>query len=140
MAVDLTALNTELTSDPTALGYASHVAAGADGTLAELLNRTRPTISVKRATIQTWEIIAATESADWTALSVEAKDRYRVIVSAGVIDVSDANIRALLGALLPAGSATRANLIARISRPGSRAEQLFGVSVSSDEIAKALRG
>ena len=68
MPVDLIALSSELTSDPTALGYAPHVAGGADGTLAELLNRTRPTISVKRATVQTWEGIAATDSMDLAAL------------------------------------------------------------------------
>ena len=140
MALDLAILASELTTDPTALGYAPHVTGGADGTLAELLNRPRSTISVKRSVIQTWEIIAATDATDYGALFATAKDIYKTLVSAGIVDVSDAQIRTILSMLFPAGSATRTALVARLSRTGSRAEQLFGVGVSSDEIAKALRG
>lgn len=140
MPVDLTLLRTELQTDPTALGYAPHIAGGADGTLAVLVNQPRIGISVKRAVIQTWELIAATDATEYGALSVTAKDIYRTLVSAGVVDVSDDQIRTILGTLFPAGSATRTNLLARLSRQGSRAEQLFGVGVSADDIAKALRG
>src|SRR3990167_3076310 len=138
MALDLAALKTELTTDPTGLGYEPLVTAGADGALSTLVNLVRDTISVPRGIIQTWEVLAATDAAEYGALSATGKDIYKTLVSA--VDVNDAQIRTILSTLFPAGSVTRMNLVARLTRKGSRAEQLYGTGVSSDQIAKALRG
>ena len=127
MALTLAALKTELTTDPNAYGYAPHVASGSTGALAALLNEPRATISVPRGLVGTWEIIAATDAAEYNGLSATAKD-----------DVADAQIQAILKALFPNPSTTRTNLIARLTRIGSRAEQLFGVGVSHSDCAQAL--
>jgi len=137
MAIDLIALKTELTTDPRGYGYAPSWADGSDGILADLLNLVRPGIAVTRGLIQTWEIVAATDGGEYNALSATAKDIYKTLVSAGVVDVNDAQIRTILSALFPAGSTTRANLIARLTRDGSRAEELFGTGVVHGMIASA---
>lgn len=141
MAVDPTALKTELQTDPTGLGYGPWVANGADATLADLLNEPRAGITVFRGLIDTWELIAATVRSEYDALLPDGKQLYQTLVSAGTLDVTDASIRALLAGLFPAGSSTRANLIARVSRRGSRAEQLFGsgVRLSHEAVGFALR-
>ena len=64
------------------------------------------------------------------------------MVSAGTLDIGDANIRTLLASMFAAGSVTRTAFLARISRQGSRAEQLGGVgtAVTQTDISRALRG
>ena len=138
MALTLSALKTELTTDPNAYGYAPHVASGSTGALAALLNEPRTTINVPRGLVGTWEIIAATDGAEYSALNATAKDIYQTLVSAGTVDVTDAQIQAILKALFPNPSTTRTNLIARLTRIGSHAEQLFGVGVSHSDCAQAL--
>ena len=138
MALTLSALKTELTTDPNAYGYAPHVASGSTGALAALLNEPRTTINVPRGLVGTWEIIAATDGAEYGALNATAKDIYKTLVSAGTVDVADAQIQAILKTLFPSPSTTRTNLIARLTRPGSRAEQLFGGGVTHADCARAL--
>ena len=138
MALTLTALKSELQTDPTALGYSAHVAAGRTAALADLLNALNPAISVFRHSIPTWEIVANTAKPEYDALLPGDKQLYQILVSTGTVDVSDSRIRAMFAGIFGVGTTTRANLITMASRSGSRAEQLFGVSVSHTDCAKAL--
>jgi hypothetical protein len=136
MALSVTALVQELTNPK----YAELIDAGSDQGIADMLNAVDPTIIVPRGRVETWEILAATVRTEWEALTADAKQLYLTIISAGVVDTTDPQIRAMLGSLFPAGTATRANLLARLTRPGSRAEQLFGTGtvISAVDVAKAL--
>ena len=137
MPLSLAALKTELTTDPTALGYATHVANGTTWQLAELLNTSRAGISIFRASIPTWEVVACTDKTEYDALTAGNKQLYQILVSTGTINATDARIRAMFASIFAAGS-TRTALNAMASRQGSRAEQLFGVGVTSEDCAKAL--
>jgi hypothetical protein len=136
MALSVSALTDELKNPK----YVTLIDAGSDQGIADMLNATDPTILVPRGRVETWEIIASTVRAEWEALTADAKQLYLTIVSAGVVDTTDPQIRAILGGLFPAGTTTRANLLARLTRPGSRAEQLFGAGavISAMDVARAL--
>lgn len=139
--MDYTALKNELQTDPTTLGYAAPIAAGAFTPIVTLLNTVRATILIDRELIESYEIINATVTTEWAALSTAEKQRYQTITGAGRVDSRNANVRAAFQAMFGAGTTTRANLTALLTRQGSRAEQLLGagVIVTAEDIAKALR-
>lgn len=139
MAINYAALKTELQTDPAGLGYAPHLAAGADQSLADLLNEVRQSISISRATIPAYEVWEAIVPAEWAALTANERQRVQTILSMGEVNVQGANTRSSLAAAFGAGTTSRTNLIALQSRQGSRAEQLFGdgVAVTNEDIAKA---
>ena len=139
--MDLAILKAELLADPAGLGYAPLLAAGADGTVADLLNAVRDTISIDRGVIPSYEIVNATAPAEWTALSASEKQRYQTLTGAGQVDSGNINVRAAFQAMFAAGTATRTALVALVTRKGSRAEQVFGPGVVVDfmSIAEARR-
>ena len=140
MPVSVSELRTELTTDPTGLGYAAQIAVGNDAQLAEMVNQVRTTITVFRNDVQSWELLASTVKADWDALAAGDKDLYQALIAAGRLDATRASLRNLITALFPAGSTTRTNLQAIAQRTGSRAEQLWGAAVSVGQVSAALRG
>ena len=138
MPFTLAALKAELLTDPNGYGY---MATGGDQTAkADAINLPRVAITVARGVVPSYEVVAATAPAEWALLTDQEQARYTMIVNAGVVDTTSANIIASFAAMFPAGSATRANLLALASRTGSRAEQLFGVgvAVSAVDVGKAL--
>ena len=139
--MDYSALKNELQNDPTSLGYAAFLNAGAYSPVTALLNETRGTISIDRDLLESYEIINATVPAEWGSLSAAEKQRYQTVTGAGKVDPRNANVRATFQAMFAGGTQTRANLTALLTRNGSRAEQLFGadVVVTAEDIAKALR-
>lgn len=137
MAMTLAALKIELQTDPTALGYAAFITSGTTWKLAEILNLPRLAIRTFRTSIPTWEVVACTTKVGYDALAAGDKQLYQILVSAGTIDASDNRIRAMFASIFPVG-ATRTALVAMAERDGTRAEQLFGVSVSTDNCARAL--
>ena len=140
MPVSVSELRTELTTDPTGLGYAAQIALGNDAQLAEMVNQVRTTITVFRNDVQSWELLASTVKADWDALAAGDKDLYQALIAAGRLDATRSSLRNLITALFPAGSTTRTNLQAIAQRTGSRAEQLWGAAVSVGQVSAALRG
>jgi len=133
----LQALKTEITSDPLALGYAGKT----DPETADLLN-TVPATAVtgrmaERGVVDTWEILEATDSAEWTLLTSVERTRYQTIVGVGRVNLKGANVRAQLAAMFGAGTATRAALLALQNRPASRAEFLFAANVFAWDVARA---
>lgn len=132
-------LQNELATDPASLGYAPHVAASHDGTLADLINSVS-VLDVDRRLIPTYEILGATVSAEFAVLGAADKQWYQLMIAGGQIDVSNANVRNMLQNMFAGGTQTRANLVALIKRKGSRAEQLFGLGflIDASMIAQAL--
>jgi len=140
--MNLTALRTELQTDPNGHGYEPFVAGGADAEVASLLNRVRGTITVFRNDITGAELVGAVVLVEYAALLAAQREFLNTLILAGRVDVTNATTRANLASVFAAGATSRVNLVALASRAGSRAEQLFGtgVAVSSDDVAKALRG
>lgn len=141
MAFSLAALTTELTTDPKSLGYAALRTAGNDQGLADLLNRqgaSNETVTLHSMTAATFaQAIVETE---WAGLTVQ-QCLYQVMLAVcGAFDPNNANVVAGVQAVYAAGTQTRANLGAALTRQGSRAEVLFGVTytVTVEQIAQAL--
>lgn len=142
MSIDRGVLSVEIATDPGALGYASHVASGNDGAVAELLNRIRVGIVINRDTITPNELFEAIVPSEWAAASAQEKQRIGLILAMPTVDLRGPNTKAALQAAFGPGTTTRANIIAMLSRSGSRAEQLFGsgTRVDHSDVAVALRG
>lgn len=62
--------------------------------------------------VQTHEILDATDASEYNALSDNNKDAYKMIISCGLVDLSDnTSARTKLWNMFDAQSTTRANLI-----------------------------
>lgn len=153
--VDIAILRTELATDPLGLGYAAEPSAQL---VADLLTLVRPALIVRRADISAAEIAAAIDVADFPALSGNpnaqqlSRERQYLAWLAAILSVpavrllhddgSPTPVIANFQVMFPAGTGTRARLVALAERPGSRAEQLFGpgVRVTHEDVAQARRG
>jgi hypothetical protein len=133
--MDYLALKNELSTDPLSRGYAGMTNAQAAASL-NTANRT-----ITRKSISGAEIIKATLVAEYTALSADLKTAYWGMVGAsGGVDPSDANTRAIFGAMFGAATTTRANLLALQNQTVSRAAELGLGEVTPGDVqcAKAL--
>lgn len=132
--MDLAKLKTELTTDPLGRGYAGM----ADVEAADSLNRPDRT-GLNRPTLGGGELAASTVKADYTGLSANDRAYFNMLVLAAALPATP-TLRAELSALFPAGSATRANLVALLKRSGSRADELdLGGTVTPSHVADARR-
>ncbi len=138
MTISAAALKSELTTDPTGIGYAAAWANGTDWQLRDLLNAIQPSITVFRGTIDGREIVAATTPSEFLTLTTAQQNLYIAICSAsGGVDTSSNLVRSAFAAMFGANTSTRAALVAIASRNGSRAEQIFGAAVALTDIAAA---
>lgn len=142
MTLDLAALKYELQTDPAGLGYAPHVASGADAILVQLLNEPRAGVSVNAGVVGAADVVAAIDQAEYMAIiDPGAREYVRLVVTPGLVDLGQGSkARVGLLALFPVGTATRAALVKLVTREASRAEFLGFGPVSDDDIATALRG
>lgn len=140
MAVSLSALKTELTTDPTGLGYAAHIASGVTEELAKILNQPRSAILFDRLSVAAFEIFEAVAPTEWPAVPSAEKQRVQIVLSMGTVNLKGANTRAALQAAFDLSPITKANILALIKRQGSRAEELFGegTSVTHLDVGEAL--
>lgn len=137
----LTQLRTEITTDPTSLGYASPLAAGNHAQVATLLNQPRGAISVEKVYVTSRDLIATLVPGEYTALTQAQRDYLALLPALGTVDIrTGSSLRNALNAVFAAGTGTRTAYTALASRNGSRAEQLFGVDtvVVSNEVTRAL--
>jgi hypothetical protein len=157
--IDIRSLASEIAADPSALGYAQHVAEGSDHLVASLLNESRfpgvrpvtiaevEGLSIRRGVTPKLFMAAdstPTNQAEATAKAV-AKTALSLFGSSRLqeIHVDDQQTSNLLDALVSAGVITaddRSAVIALGSTTVSRAEQLFGIgaSVTAEDVAMAL--
>lgn len=124
-SVQYPTLKTELVTDPKTLGLPGMDAA----TAAAKLNEAGASAETKmlETVLPAYKILGATIQAEFDALSATEKQRYSIIISAGLVDVSNTNIRAAFQTMFAGGTTTRANLIALVNRPISRAVALFNI-------------
>lgn len=134
-------LASEISTDPAGLRLPILAQQARDHAIAAVLNLVRQGVSyeVFRGSIESYEIINATNPAEWTALSSAEKQRYQTIVGAGKVDTSSANVRAAFLAMFAAGTTTRTALIALGKRQGSRAEVLWGpdTTITPEQVGAA---
>jgi len=156
MAFTLAALKTELTTDPSQLGYAASVATRDDSITAELINRVRVAIAIKRADIAPSDVVIAIDVTDYTALpgtptaaQLSSERRFLSWMEAAISvpslrlvneDGTDTMVTKNFKAMFPAGSGTLTRLTALGLRAGSRAEQLFGAGtiITAGDVAAAV--
>lgn len=131
--MDLIALKAELQNDPLARGY-SGMSDEAAANSFRTADRTP-----NREMLDGGMIVASLVQAEYVALTANQKDYLRIVCSASSMPVT-ATLKTELGSIFPANSATRANLLALLKRPGNRAEELNlgGIPTPSD-IANARR-
>lgn len=132
MGLDLQALKDELTIDPLGRGYSGMN----DVQAAESLNT--PDREPERETITAGLLMGGLVEAEYDALPSRGKTYFDLVVSAGEVPLTD-EVKTNLGSLFPAGSATRANVLAAMKRPGSRAEELGMGRVTESDVADARR-
>lgn len=132
--MDLAALKTEITDDPTAVGYAAVISD--HDAIAKLLNRPQRIIDAE--TINGGGLVSCLDKADFSALTAADKQYLNLFVTAGDVPVT-ANVRQALRELFPAGSETRKRINAATRREGSRAEELGLGRVTESDVADALR-
>lgn len=130
--MDLQALNTELTTDPAGLGYATQD----DVTAAETLNRVDR--QADRENLKASLLAGALEMTDYEALAPAQRRYFDLLISAGEVD-NTPTVRSQLRDLFPQGSATRQNIRAAMKRPGSRAEEIGLGRVTPSNVADARR-
>lgn len=146
MSVDLTALKTELTTDPTGLGYPPDAAdTAADASIINTLGISGETIEPEFVT--TLQAHAAIELTEFLTLTSGEQSFWLAMIQSaaagGGFPVKDPAVRAQIGALFRAGEGnqpdTRAALIVLQTRTATRAEVLFGegISASPQDCAQA---
>lgn len=134
------ALRTELLTDPAGLGYAPLIAGGADQSLADVLNAPRAGVVAQVFDVATSDVVNCIVPSEYNALTAAARDYLALLCGTERISiVPGGQVRAGLKALFPAASGTRANLVALLDRPGSRADYLGLPGVTADHVAVALR-
>jgi hypothetical protein len=158
MAINYTALHSEIDNDPTNLGLQALRTLGSDDGIAAVLNdKTRGETLIDSLTIADFSIfLAATglraklksgASSDNPAVSTVCETALELLISPhfSYFDIADSTTMAMVDALVTATvftSQDRATLVGRATRACSRAEKLFGrgVTVSGSDVARALRG
>lgn len=138
--MDYVALRAELDTDPNAYGYAALAASGSTQALADLLNLVRQEITgFFRGLVPSHEFLTAIVLSEYLVLTDANRDYLHLLLTPELVDTGSATLRASVATVFGVGTTSRANLVAMASRAGSRAEQLGLGTVTSTDIATALR-
>lgn len=140
---DLLAIKAELTNDPNTLGLTT--SDEDDVANAEKLNRVRDEQEVDRLAIPISEIVKAINLTEFEGLTASKRQWIGLIVAGESIDPREGGeVRNGLLACFAGGSVTRGNLVALLTEPANRIEQLYragtlshGGTVTSSDIADA---
>ena len=132
---DLATLKTELTTDPIGRGYAAMSHKQSADTF-EIRDRT-----CANDTTTGGNVASAIARVDWAALSAADRSYCQMLASASVLQLKGAAVAVKdeLKVMFPAGTPTRANLVALFRRVGDRAEELEIPHPTPSDIADALR-
>jgi hypothetical protein len=135
MADRYDALKQEIANDPLALGYAGKT----DAQIAALMNGADRSTTAPRTVVAAYEVWEAIVPADWAALTAQEKQRVQSLLGMGTVNLAGANTRASLAAAFAAGTPTRTNLTALQAQtvPRSRAQEIFGLAVTDQDILAA---
>ena len=137
MAINLTELKTELTTDPMGLGLSSSYSTGNDASCAGILNEVREGVNYekRRNLIPSYEVVGSIVPSEWTSLSADEKERISFIVSAGEINPNSTNVVTAFTTAFTSGSSTRTNILGILNEQTSRAQMLFSQSVSITDVS-----
>jgi len=144
MAFTKTQLYNELVTDAGGLGYAPYVAANNDSALADLLNDKTKGGNINRISGTASDLQSCVDTAEYAALTGPKQNLWTAILIAAIgngVPLSNANFQAQAVYIWPAAGPTITALVALLTRPGSRAEALWGdgTTVSVSDISNALR-
>lgn len=130
--MNLTALKSEITTDPLARGYSGLT----DEQIASSLNA--PNRTADRDTLTGGMVMASIVRSEFAALAANDKQYIQLLASCGELPIT-AQLKTEFGAVFGAGTTTRANLVALLKRAGSRAEELGLGYVTPSDVANAKR-
>jgi len=133
----------EVQTDPQGLNYAPFIPTGSDQSIADILNL-RNRAAIYRSNITPKEILGCIIWSEYIALTQAQRDLLALMFATNtIIDASLSSVREAFSEVFSApGSVSLTNLATMAQRPGSRAEELFGVgtTISPTDVAIALRG
>lgn len=139
----MTALQSEITSDPKGIGYAAQN--GNATTIADLMNLAPEPIAVGsqeqiyRNRVETYTVTSKIDRAEFVALAQGVRDYLTVVFSTPYLQSGDANLRTQLGGAFPVG-ASRTAMTAAVQKDATRSEALWGdgFRVTPQQVAAAL--
>ena len=123
--MDLTELRDEIVNDPQGIGLKEAGEWKGDQVIADLLNDPANGATITRKRIEPGELRASMDLGEYLNLT-DGQRAYLAMLLGGVVDATEAPVLSALTTIFAAGSATRTSLLAKIQRPGSRAEILWG--------------
>jgi hypothetical protein len=132
--MDLSSLKTELTTDPAGLGYAGK----SHEEIAALLSKLQRTVN--RDQFSGADLASCIDPVERAALTASQKDWLQMLTSANGMLTLFASLRQDIRAVLATATKSLAKFNQTINRSGSRAEELGLGSVTTSDIADALRG
>lgn len=124
MAFTYTQLRSEIQTDPAALGYAGKTPEQQLALLNALPGPAGETVNVTGMTPQAFG--QSMVESEWAALTVQQCLYLVMLALTGSINPNNATVKAGVLAIFGAGTTTRANLSAALTRTCSRAEFLWG--------------
>lgn len=128
----LTALASEINTDPKAVGYAAKT----NKQIADLLNTRGLVVSdpkINAGIVSVQVLLNALVGTEVLTLTPAQSQALIIYFSGLTLDTSNANVRAGIGAIFGAGTQSRTNLQAAVDRTASRAETLFGAGTLIDQ-------
>jgi len=132
--MDLVALKTELTTDPAGVGYAGK----SHEDQAILINKPQRTIT--RDQFSGADLASCLDPVEFAALTAVQRTWIQTLTSAYGSLTLYASLRQDIRAVLATATKSLAKFNQTINRSGSRAEELGLGSVTTSDIADALRG
>lgn len=124
MAFTYSQLRSEIQTDPAALGYAGKTPEQQLALLNALPGPAGETVNVTGMTPQAFG--QSMVESEWAALTVQQCLYLVMLALTGSINPNNATVKAGVLAIFGAGTVTRANLSAALTRTASRAEFLWG--------------
>ena len=142
----ITALATEINTDPKALGYSSLVTAGDYPAIAKLMNTSPEPIAagqqeqIYRNYADTRDLVAGLVLTEVAALTQANRDFLTMVFSTAQVKTGDSNLRTQMAAVFAAGTTSRTNLTNAAQKNAARSEALFGDNrmVTDHEVYLAL--
>lgn len=148
MAIDYSALATEINKDPKNIGYAQYALTGADTLVADLLNAITGNgaspITLASMSNADFVTVFLPYLANLSGLSVQKQSFYtliwQTILAMPVINFTDATVTGVMAQAISDQLLTQQQAITLNQRTGSRAEVLFGagITIQHQDIAQAL--
>jgi hypothetical protein len=129
-------LASELAADPAGIGYPGLSNAAA----AAAINAVSGTITIEPRVVNAQRVVEALDLGEYDALTAGKRDKLGLLLGRDEIELT-AQSKAVFTDIFGAGTTTRTNVNALLSRNGSRGEELFGADtvVTLDDV-RAARG